>query len=316
MTAGVLAKTSRELRAIGRVQAIRHDLSPAMGKIADLVLADPTAMPHLSITEVALRAGSSAATVTRFARVLGYTSYAQFRVGLASDIGHEDAHESWRADIGREFDPQDAPGDLLRVLLTTHARALEATAALIELDEVRVVAKTIWNCAHLDVYGIGGSAEMAAELQARLYRIGVNAHAWGEVHSGLASAAILPPGSVAVALSNSGRTDETIELLQLAHQSGAFTVAITSDRNSPLAGIADSCIANATPKTHLQPDDLSAKHAQLLVLDLLYLLVAQEDYTATAEKLTASRVAVSSHRRPLGASRPRIRPLFASRSSP
>ncbi|CAN5581421.1 MurR/RpiR family transcriptional regulator [soil metagenome] len=308
MTVGAMTSTSKDLRAIGRVQAIRPHLSPAMSKIADLVLADPSDLPHLSITEVASRAGSSAATVTRFARALGYASYAQFRIGLASDIGHEDAHESWRADIGRECDPQDAPDDLLRALLSTHARALEATAALIELDEVRFVAKAVWNCAHLDVYGIGGSAEMASELQARLYRIGVNTHAWGEVHAGLASAAILPENSVAVALSNSGRTDETIELLQLARQSGAFTVAITSDRNSPLADVADACVANATSKTHPQPDDLSAKHAQLLVLDLLYLLVAQQDYAATADKLTASRVAVTSHRRPLGAARPRPRP--------
>ena len=59
-------------------------------------------------------------------------------------------------------------------------------------------------------------------------------------------------------------------------------VAITSDPTSPLARVADTCIVNATPKRYLQPDDLSAKHAQLLVLDLIYLLVAQQDYAATA----------------------------------
>jgi hypothetical protein len=48
----------------------------------------------------------------------------------------------------------------------------------------------------------------------------------------------------------------------------------------------------------LQPDDLSAKHGQLLVLDLLYLLVAQENFDRSSAKLAASAHAVSSHRRP------------------
>jgi hypothetical protein len=48
----------------------------------------------------------------------------------------------------------------------------------------------------------------------------------------------------------------------------------------------------------VQPDDLSAKHGQLLVLDLLYLLVAQENFDRSSAKLAASAHAVSAHRRP------------------
>ncbi len=296
---------SDNVRTIRRVRSHLPQLSPAMTKIAELILADPAALLELSITDVAARAGTSAATLTRFCHLLGYSGYVQFRVGLASDLGHDDAYESWRGDIGREFDPQDAPGDMLRTLLNAQARALEATAALIDLEEVSRIAKTIWMCQHLDIYGISGSAEMASELRNRLYRIGVNAHTWGEVHQGLASAAILPDNSVAIAISNSGRTTETIEMLQTAKATGAFSVAITSDPTSPLARVADTCIVNATPKRYLQPDDLSAKHAQLLVLDLVYLLVAQQDYAATASRLTASRLAVITHRQPVAGERTR-----------
>jgi DNA-binding MurR/RpiR family transcriptional regulator len=92
-------------------------------------------------------------------------------------------------------------------------------------------------------------------------------------------------------------------MLQVAKASGAFTVAITGDPDSPLALAADACLVNATPTVFPQPDDLLAKHSQLLVLDLLYLLVAQHDYAVTAERLTRSRVAVTSHRQPSAAER-------------
>lgn len=273
-------------------------MSAAMTKIAELILADPTLPLDLSITELAGRAGTSAATITRFCRLIGYSGYVQLRVGLAAELGRNDASESWRTDIGRAYAPDDAPADVLQKLLSAHARALEATAELVDIEEVTRIAKAIWQCRHLDIYGIANSGTMAADLQGRLYRIGVNAHAWDEAHKGLASAAILNSDAIAIGISNSGRTKETIELLEVAKASGAFTVAITRDRSSPLARTADACIINASPHHDAQPDDPSARYAQILVLDLLYLLVAQQDFTTTADRLAATRLAVSSHRRP------------------
>jgi DNA-binding MurR/RpiR family transcriptional regulator len=282
-------------RAVERIRGAVAQMPAAMARIAEMVLHDPRAPLDLSITDLASRAGASPATVTRFCRLLGYSGYVQFRVALASDLGHRDAYESWRTDVGREFDPQDAPSDLLRSLLAAHTRALEATSANVDLDGLTHIAKRIWASPHLDIYGVGGSAAIAQELQGRLYRIGVNAHAWGEVHAGLASAAILPDDAVVVAISTKGRTHEIIELVERATDSGAFTVAITSDRQSPLARVADSCIVSATVSEQLQPDDMSAKVSQLFLLDLLYLLIAQQDLVTTADRLAATRLAVSPH---------------------
>ena len=65
-----------------------------------------------------------------------------------------------------------------------------------------------------------------------------------------------------------------------------------------LAELADRSIVTSIYEQFVQPDDLSAKHGQLLVLDLLYLLVAQENFDRSSAKLAASAHAVSAHRRP------------------
>ncbi|TPW73136.1 MurR/RpiR family transcriptional regulator [Schumannella sp. 10F1B-5-1] len=297
-------------RAAARIRANLPQMSAAMAKIGDLVLADPQGSLELSITELAERAGTSAATVTRFCRLLGYPGFAQFRLGLAADGAGEEAHETWKVDIGRQFAPEDSPTDVLRTLLSVQTRALEATASLIDLELVHSIAQSIWASRHLDIYGVGGSWAVANELQSRLYRIGIACHAWGEPHSGLVSAEFQDDDCVAIGISTSGRTGETVDMLALAAASGARTVAITSDRDSPLARVADACITTASPEAYLQPTDLSARPSQLLVLDLIYLLVAQQDFTATATRLTRSRLAVSGHRRaasgPRGARTARI----------
>jgi DNA-binding MurR/RpiR family transcriptional regulator len=166
-----------------------------------------------------------------------------------------------------------------------------------DIDEVVRIAEAIATRARVDIYGIGGSAVMAREMQLRLYRIGINAHHWGEVHDGLTSAALLDEDSVAIAISNTGRTVETIEMLAQAKSSGAFTLAITSNADSPLAALADVHLVTVAPDVYLQPDDLSAKHAQLFALDLLYLIVAQRNFPRTATTLAASAAAVAPHRR-------------------
>ena len=281
-----------------RIQAKRPEMSAAMDKIAVVLLENPTAPLDLSITELAEKAGTSPATVTRFCRVLGYAGYAPLRVGVAADVGRGDVNASWHTDVGRAFDPDDSPREVLQALLRAHTRSLQATADSVGLDQCARIARRIATCDRLDIYGVGGSAMMATEMEMRLYRIGVNVHSWSEVHLGLTSAAIQDEDSVAMGISNTGRTQETIQMLAQAKSSGAFTVALTNSADSPLAKVADEKLLTAALEEYLQPDDLSAKHSQLFVLDLLYVLVAQQDFAQVSTKLAASAMAVLPHRRP------------------
>ncbi|MCZ2401679.1 MurR/RpiR family transcriptional regulator [Paenarthrobacter sp. Z7-10] len=283
---------------VNRIQAKLPEMPAAMAKIAAFLLEQPQAPLELSIMELAEQTGTSAATVTRFCRLIGYAGYVPFRVGIAADVGRSDARESWKADIGRAFGPDDSPRDVLSTLMNAHTRSLQETASLMDLVLMKKIARRIALSTHVDIYGIGGSAVMAKEMQSRLYRVGINTHHWSEVHAGLTSAAIQDQSCVAVGISNTGRTEETIQMLRQAGAAGALTVALSNNPDSPLAEAADLQIITSVHEQFLQPDDLSAKHVQLLVLDLLYLLVAQENFGQSTTKLAASAIAVSAHRRP------------------
>lgn len=291
--------SSGDFGVSSRIHAALPQMSVAMAKIGALLLENPAAPLELSITELALRAGTSPATVTRFCRLIGYAGYPPLRVGAAADLGRSSAYETWRSDIGHAFNPVDTPAEVLRSLVISHVAALESTATQIDHTAVARAAAAIAGSAHVDIYGIGGSAGVAAELQARLYRIGVNAHAWSEVHEGLTSASIQRKNAVAIGVSNTGRTAEMIEMLSLAKSSGALVIAITGNPDSPLASLAELHLTAYAPDGYLQPDDLSAKHAQLLAIDLLYLLIAQQDFSRTTALLAASAAAVGPHRRAL-----------------
>ncbi|MGN6200129.1 MurR/RpiR family transcriptional regulator [Humibacter sp.] len=288
-----------------RIQSRLPQMSQAMAKIASLLLESPDAPLRLSITELAESAGTSPATVTRFCRTIGFSGYVPLRVAVASDVGRERARETWSEDIGRAFGPDDSPTQVMSTLLTAHTRSLHETAELIDLARLQRIATRIAASHHVDLYGIGGSALMAQEMQSRLYRIGIDSHFWPEVHSGLTSAALQDEHSVAIGISNTGLTEETIQMLECAKSTGALTIAITNSPDSPLAQLAHEHIVTLAHEQFLQPDDLSAKHSQLFVLDLLYLLVAQRNFGRTTTTLAASALAVSPHRRSARGRRPR-----------
>lgn len=313
-----LTPTSAAATAAGvvnRIQAKLPDMPAAMAKIGAYLLDHPQAPLELSIMELAEQTKTSPATVTRFCRLLGYAGYVPFRVSIASDLGRSDARESWKADIGRAFGPDDSPRDVLSTLVNAHTRSLTETAAVMDLAQMNKIARRIAMSHHVDIYGIGGSAVMAKELQSRLYRIGINAHHWSEVHAGLTSAAIQDTNTVAIGISNTGRTEETLQMLREAGEAGALTIALSNNPGSPLAESADESIITSVHEQFLQPDDLSAKHVQLLVLDLIYLLVAQVNFAQTTSKLAASAMAVSPHRRPTRAARLEVATNRAARAA-
>lgn len=281
-----------------RISSLLPDMPSAVARVANYVLHHPQAPLALSIGELAEQAGTSAATVTRFCRIIGYSGYVELRLSSATDVGRSTTLDSWVTEIGRAFGPDDSPEELLRMLIDNHTHRLREATSAIDLAVMTDVAGRVAASGHVDVYGVGGSALLAQELQGRLYRIGVRTYAWSDVHTGLTSAAILDSGSIAIGISTTGRTEETIQMLAAAGRAGALTVAITNSSMSPLAALADLSIVTSIHEQFLQPDDLSAKHGQLLVLDLLYLLIAQEDFDRAGAKLAASALAVSSHRRP------------------
>ncbi|HWU99574.1 MAG TPA: MurR/RpiR family transcriptional regulator [Devosia sp.] len=302
-----MTAAAKTFSVIDRIKTYQSQMPATMAKIAAVLIDDPRAPLNLSITELAERAGTSPASVTRFCRMIGYSGYSPLRVGIAEDVGRGGAQAAWLADIGRSFGPHDPPEDIKRALLDTHVSSLQTTAALLDLPTAVRVADAIAKSRHLDVYGVGGSALTALEVEARLYRIGINVHPWSEVHNGLTSAAILDRKCVAIGISNTGRTDETIQMLTVAKAAGARTVAITGNPESPLAKVADDVLIAASPDGYLQPADLSARHCQLFVVDFLYLLIAQSNFDRTTRYLAASAAAVAPRRRPMrGAAIPNL----------
>jgi DNA-binding MurR/RpiR family transcriptional regulator len=278
-----------------RVRARLPEFTGALRRVAEEVLSNPAAAARATIVELAERSGTSPATVTRFCRALGFEGYAELRLDIAGETGRAARSAGWSVDIGREIQPNDPLDRVLHQIIASDTRALADTAALLDLRAIERAADALAASNRIDLYGIGGSGLVGAEMQLCLHRIGLATWSWSDLHNGLASAALLSAGDVAIGISHSGGTRETIEVLAEAGSHGATTVALTGFPRSPLADVADVVLVHAMQATTFRPDALSGRHPQLVVLDLLYIAVAQRTHDRSHAAFQATARAVAGH---------------------
>lgn len=276
-----------------RLEGLRPALSPAQARIADEVLRDPAGVSGSTISELAARCGTSLPSVTRFCLALGLSGYAELRLALAAESART---ISWEQSAGAEVGRDDSLDDILKTLLGADTRALHDTVA--ELDRTALAAAIDAICAarRIDLYAVSGSASVAEDLRLRLHRIGYSATCWSDVHNALTSAVLLGPGDVAVGISHSGETVEVTEPLARAAERGVRTIAVTNHPRSPLARAADVVLLTSAREVTFRSGGLAARHAQMIVLDALYIGVAQRNYTAADEAFRLTADAVSGHR--------------------
>ncbi|GLX02328.1 MurR/RpiR family transcriptional regulator [Microtetraspora sp. NBRC 16547] len=282
---------------IGRIRAESPKLPDALQRIAESILSDPASAALATIIDLAERSGTSTATVTRFCRMFGFRGYAALRVALATETGRAE-QARWDLDIGREILPADPLDRVLSMVASADSRAIQETAAQLDVRTLDQVISAIVQARRVEVFGIASSANAAQELALRLQRIGVLCWARSEVHTALTNAAILRPGDVAIGLSHSGLTREVIEVIAEAGGHGATTVAVIGSPRTPLAEVADHLLITASHETTFRPEALAALHAQLLVLDLIYIGVAQRTYDASVAAFEETARAVTGHRLP------------------
>jgi DNA-binding MurR/RpiR family transcriptional regulator len=277
-----------------RIHGLLPALSPAQVRVANEVLRDPAAVASSTIGELAARCGTSLPSVTRFCLALGLTGYAELRLALAAESGRSST--SWERGTGAEVGPNDSLGDVLHTLLRADARALEDTVAELDVQALGEAVRAISDARRIDLYAVSGSATVAEDLRLRLHRIGRGANSWSDVHNALTSAALLGPGDVAIGLSHSGETVEVLEPLRRARSQGARTVAITNYPRSPIARAVDIVLITAARDVTFRTGGLAGRHAQMIVLDALYIGVAQRDYSLAEQAFDVTAEAVSGHR--------------------
>ena len=278
-----------------RIRAVTPELSPSELRVARLALDDPSASAARTVTALAEAADTSQATVVRFAQRLGLPGYPELRLALAAAAA---AERAGRPDTvpGTDITASDDIATVIAKIGRLDGTAVRDTVAQLNPKALTSAVDAVVKAGRIDVYGIGASGIVAQDLQMKLHRIGRFAQFYPDHQVALASAALLSRGDVAIGVSHSGTTRETVDALTEARARRATTIAMTNFPSSALGKRADIVLTTAARETALRSGAIASRIAALTVVDCLFEAVAQRDVPGARRALQRTRDAVARSR--------------------
>jgi DNA-binding MurR/RpiR family transcriptional regulator len=270
------------------------NLAPAEQRVADAVVRDPAGTAAKTISDLAAQCRTSGSTVIRFCRAMGFDGYPELRLALAAAA--QAASADFEREVGSDIGPRDSLTQIIKKITYADAKAVEETGAQLQPEPLNAVVDVVVKARRVDIYGVGASAFVGMDLQQKLHRIGHTVYAWPDPHSAVTSAALLGPQDVAIGISHTGTTEDTIASLKEANRQHAVTVAITNFPGSPIAVVADHVLTTAARETTFRSGAMASRIAALTVVDCLFVAVAQRNYKQTMRALERTRAAVQSRR--------------------
>lgn len=258
-----------------RIRECKHSSSPAMRSLAEDIGRDPHAASACSIRDLAAASHTSASTVVRFCRKLGCDGYKEFQRELVYELASTDDTN----DIAFEdIVPGDAAGRVLRKVMQSNIRSMEATSRLIDPVALERCAQAIIRCRVVNLYGVGASLLVARDMEQKLTRVDKECHMYEDWHGQLLSARNIHPDDLAIVFSYSGLTREMITLARKIRERGARVVAVTRAMGGQLADEADLVLGVASSEPLVRSSAMGSRLSQLLVVDALFALYVTRDY--------------------------------------
>jgi DNA-binding MurR/RpiR family transcriptional regulator len=276
------------------IRSLLPNLAPVERRVAQAVLDDPGGAARQSISELSRTCGTSATTVVRFCRAVGLRGYPELRLALAAAVATDDVGSI--AVAAEEIGPDDDPALIAKKIAYADAAAVTDTANHLDQAVVVNVVNALAAAVRIDIYGVGASGYVGQDLQHKLQRIGRPAFAWPDPHLAVTSASLRTDGDVAVGLSHTGTTVDTIDALREARRGGAVTVAITNFPWSPITEVADHVLLTAARETMFRSGAMTSRIAQLTVIDCVFVVLAQRGLPATQAALERTYAAAQGKR--------------------
>ena len=242
------------------------DLTNSEKKVADYVLGHRIDVQYMSISELAEEGEVADATISRFCRRLGLPGYNAFKLELA--------RASMAARTGLQRAPVSPAADgfsaLCKQVLGENISALEQTFRLVDPDQLMRAVELIERSRRVVCMGQGGSMVLAQEAWTLFSMVSSKFVYVPDSHLQINTLAVMEADEAVLYFSYSGSTRDLQDALEVARARRVPMILVSRFPKSPGGQQADVVLQCGVNESPLQPGSVSARMAQLLILDLLF----------------------------------------------
>ena len=258
---------SRQTSVIDTLRGSYPKLHDAERKVAKYVMANPESVLEMSTSTLAKASGVSDATIVRMCQHAGFKGYYQMRLVMSRDIGSRGTVETDDIDenpIGHAINT-----DIARLKTLENEDNKEAIAK---------AAKMLCKAGMVIATGAGNTATIAQDFSFRLNRFGIRSFSSAVPENTMNYVANSGPGDVLVAISKSGSSTITLQIVKFAKRHRLKVIAMTGDLESTIGKAAHCAIDSGSSDgilTKIQ-HGLESHLGELLMADAILYAINME----------------------------------------
>ncbi|GAC1043512.1 MurR/RpiR family transcriptional regulator [Rhizobium sp. No.120] len=269
-----------------KISAQLETMAPADRQIGQFIVDNPDQMLRLSSAALAVETGRSQSSVVKFSQKLGYAGYQELKLAVSEAKAQE-----WQAPAGMihgTIEVGDGYLTILQKLLGSKMQAMQQTISVNNEADIEKALEALHDARRIHLAGVGASSLVARDFSYKLMKLGRNVLHDSDSHVQMANASTLGPDDLLFALSYSGASIETLRIAELASQRQATVIAVTGLQDNPLSRVADICLHTVGDEDRVRSSAITARDAQLMLTDLLFILLMQRqpdanDYVHNSE---------------------------------
>lgn len=268
-----------------QIEAGYGDLRRSEKQAADYILSYMEEAADLPLDRLAYSAKVSQPTVLRMLKALGFNGYKDFRYQLVAELAREtDREKPDQIMYGYTLSRQDTLEEIPIKMAATTQRMMEETLKNFSGKSYQKAVQKLKKARLIDIYSVENSEVTAMDLLTKLLYLGLPCRHFSDYYFQRISAGSLTSEDVAVGISYSGESKDTVDVMRTARKAGACTIVITNFRDSTIAKYADILICTSQEQ-FFYGDAIFSRTTQLLIVDMIYMGIIASDYERYVEQL-------------------------------
>ncbi|NLJ91205.1 MAG: MurR/RpiR family transcriptional regulator, partial [Clostridiales bacterium] len=198
---------------IAKIKSGYNQFTNAEKQVASYITSNVQDVLFMSITDLADACGVGDTTVFRFCKSLGLKGYQEFKMKLSLSIS--DGKEEMDQYTGNNIEADDSVLDIAKKVLATNIKALEETYSLINEENIDKAIEMFYEAKKVYFFGVGSSMLTAMKATNKFLRIENKVYCVEDSHMQAMMAATMTQDDLAIFISYSGATKDTIHVAKL-----------------------------------------------------------------------------------------------------
>lgn len=257
-------------------------------EIAEYILENMNEVLKMTSAELAKRAGVGQSSVIKFIKKIGFNKYGDFKIQLSKELENEKIYKI-KETIHSQIYVDDSLENIATKTLNEITKALEKTIGNIDYRYFETVIELIKKSKKILIIGSGMSSIVARDLEMKFIKINIEAVHYESSHMQLMRLATMDSKDLVIAISHRGETEDVIDVIKKAKKKNINVLSITSIGKNTVSDLSNYNLKIISDENIFRSSAISSRMAQLILNDIIFLRLTQEDYEKAKNYIEESR---------------------------